>query len=131
MKRVALAVIITFLSLLPTLPVQARGDGILLGVGIGGGLACCGYYPYYSPYYAGYQPYYAPPPTVVYTQPSVVYAAPPPVTYIAPPQTIAASQPAPVGATQSCRQFQTTINGAPVNGTACLQSDGTWHVVGN
>ncbi|MGB9153471.1 MAG: hypothetical protein WCD70_10335, partial [Alphaproteobacteria bacterium] len=78
--------------------------------------------------YYGYPAYYyAPPPaTVTYTQP-----APPPVTYVV-PQVLPASQASPIfvdSKGRTCRNFQSSIDGAPVSGTACLQPDGTWHAV--
>ena len=76
--------------------------------------------------------FYAPPP-VVYAPPPVVYA-PPPVVY-APAPAPAAYAPAPAAApaTQTCREYQSTIqvNGQPQQsyGTACLQPDGSWRIV--
>jgi hypothetical protein len=73
--------------------------------------------------------FYAPPP-VVYAPPPVVYAAPPPVVYAPAPTAYA---PAPAPASQTCREYQSTIqvNGQPQpsHGTACLQPDGTWRIV--
>jgi|GEM_PF-3232608 hypothetical protein len=151
MSRFALAVFVALLCL-AALPAPAEawwrgghdgfgwgfGSGVALGVGIG---ACCGYYPYYSPAYYGYPAYYAPPPaTVVYEAPAA------PVTYVQPQQQpVYAQQPQPaaqpVAASQAsasytdssgrtCRNFQSNIDGAPVNGTACLQPDGSWRTVG-
>ena len=80
------------------------------------GFGCCGfgpgyYYPAYSPYYYGY-PY----PTDPYPY---AYSAPPSVVY----------QQAPAA---NCRSFNgnTTIDasGQPFYGTACLGSDGRWHI---
>jgi hypothetical protein len=137
MNRLVLAAAAVFLGVVcAAAPAQADrggrhdGGGLLLGFGLG--LACCGYAPYYSPSYYGYPDYYAPPPTVVYT-------TPPPVTYVAPPAYYAPSAPY-VASTQAspvfvdrqgrtCRSFQTSIDGAPVHGTACLQPDGTWRTV--
>src|SRR5579872_905384 len=72
------------------------------------------------PAYAYYPPpvYYAPP----------AYYYPPPTAYYAPPAVVAAPS-AP-----SCRTFNGDAsideNGQPFYGTACLQSDGRWHIVG-
>jgi hypothetical protein len=69
-------------------------------------------------------PVYYPPP--VYYYPPPVYYYPPP-TY--PPLPSATTAPQ-----QNCREYQTTtiIGGRPqpAYGTACLQPDGTWRVVG-
>jgi hypothetical protein len=133
---------IFFIALLgvAALPAQAQARVV---VGVGLGLGGWGYYPYYSPYYYGYPAYVAPPPTVVYEAP------PAPVTYVQPQvvqtapvvqpqaaQTAPANQVSPTSPTfadssgRTCRNFQSTIDGAPVSGTACLQSDGTWRTVG-
>ncbi len=143
MKRILFTVLLAFVGFCMAIPVQAR-DGVSIGLGCcGGGYYPSHYYnPYYSPYY-GYPPpyYYAPPPTVVYAEPA-------PTTYVvqqpapdAPPQ--AASQynaaPPPSAADaaptftdkkgRTCRKFQTSIDGTVVNGTACLQPDGSWRSV--
>lgn len=75
-------------------------------------------YGYYPPPYYYYPPppvYYAPPPVVYYQPPEPVYAGP---TYAAP--------------AQNCRTFNgdATIDasGQPFYGTACLGSDGQWHI---
>ena len=110
------------------------GPGFALGFGVG---ACCGYNPYYSPYYA-YPTYYAPP-TVVYETaptPPVTYVVPQagysPTVAVAPVQPVAASSASEIftdSSGRTCRHFQSTIEGAPVSGTACLQQDGSWHTV--
>ncbi len=127
-------------------PAQAR---VSVGIGIGGGYGgwgCCGYAPYYSPYYSGYPAYYAPPAYYVAPAPTVIYQqpAPPPVTYVQPSpqpqyqqQQYEAAPPATQTSTtyvdsqgRTCRQFKSTLeDGAPVNGTACLQPDGSWRTV--
>jgi hypothetical protein len=120
-------------------PAEARG-----GVGVAIGIGCCwggpfwGWgYPYYPAYY--YPPYY---PQTYYAPSTVTYAAPPPapVTYAAPAYvdpTIIADQASPVftdSLGRTCRQYQTTsvIGGYAqrVQGTACLQPDGSWRVAG-
>jgi hypothetical protein len=80
------------------------------------GFGCCGgwpgYYPAYSPYYYGYSPYPADPYAYSAPAPAVVYQAP----------------------AANCRQFNgdATIDasGQPFFGTACVGSDGRWHIVG-
>jgi len=160
MTRLLFAALVAILGLAVSPPAQAR-DHLSVGIGLGG---CCGYAPYYSPYYYGAYPYYYAPPPVVYTQPpTVIYQqapvyeqAPAPVyqqapapTYQQPPAAPAAAPmapvtsaaPAPVAASQAseeytddkgrtCRSFLSSINGAAVNGTACLQPDGSWRTVG-
>lgn len=133
MNRLCLMAFICALGLtaLAPRPADAR---VFVSVGVGGG--CCygpGWgYPYYRPYY--YPGYYAPayyPPPVVYAAPqTVVYAPPPAVTYAAPAVT-QADQTSPTfidAQGRTCRQFEATSAG-PSAGTACLLSDGTWHVV--
>ncbi|MGB9153827.1 MAG: hypothetical protein WCD70_12170 [Alphaproteobacteria bacterium] len=140
MKRLVLAILVVFLGVASVAaPAHADrgfyrggGGGFLLGLGVGA--LCCGYAPYYSPYYySGYPGYYYPP-AVVYSPPPVTYIQPP-ATYYVPPASAA------VDASQSsadfvdkkgrtCRNFQTSVNGAAVSGTACLQPDGTWRTVG-
>ena len=86
-----------------------------------------------------YDPYYREPPVVVYR-----YAPPPRVVYVTPPPQVVYESPAPVrampaspvytdSAGRSCREYQTTVNvgGAaqPGYGTACLEPDGSWHIV--
>lgn len=139
MKTIILAVIVTILgiSLIPSAYARA-----VVSIGIGGG--CCGYYPYYShnyygyPSYYGYPTYYTPPPsTVIYAVPPVTYVQPQVVTTAIPtissfPNTISATQgdsPFVDSRGRTCREFQSSFNGAPVSGTACLQSDGTWRTV--
>jgi len=142
MKRLALAAIVILLGVssaaMPAHADRFRGGGGF-AVGFGLGALCCGYYPYYSPSYYGYPAYYAPP-TVVYQTPPVTYVAPPAYYTQAPayapppaPAAVAASQASPVFADdkgRTCRTFQTTVSGSVVNGTACLQPDGTWRTVG-
>jgi len=78
------------------------------------GFGCCGYwpgyYPAYYPYYYGYPAYPTDP--YAYSAPAVVYQAP----------------------SANCRQFNgnATIDasGQPFYGTACLESDGRWHITG-
>jgi len=80
---------------------------------LGFGFGCCGgywpgYYPAYYPYYYGY-PYPADP--YAYSAPGAVYQAP----------------------ASNCRQFNgdaiIDASGQPFFGTACLTSDGRWHIV--
>lgn len=127
MKILALALIAAFLSCTTPTAAQARTH-ISFGIGLGLG-GCCGYSPYYSPYYYGYPTYYAPPPMIVYAAPP-----PPPVIYVTPPPSaLPATQSSPTfvdSLGRTCRQFQTYINAAPLSGTACLQEDGTWRIVG-
>ncbi len=100
---------------------------------------CCG--PYQTPYsgydYYGFGAAYLEPPTVVYTRPAPVY----PVTYIQPqviqPHVVqeaisvtSASEVFTDSNGQTCRNFQSIISGSQVNGTACLQPDGSWRTVG-
>jgi hypothetical protein len=70
---------------------------------------------------------YYPPPPVYYAPAPAYYYPPPPVYYT--PAPVAAPAPAP-----SCRTFHGDAsvddNGSPFYGTACLQSDGRWHIVG-
>lgn len=83
-----------------------------------------------------YREYRDPPPVVIYRP------APPPAVY-APPSRLATTAP-PVHATptspvytdslgRSCREYQTTVTVAgvkqPAYGTACLEPDGSWHIV--
>jgi hypothetical protein len=80
-------------------------------------------------------PAYYPPPPVYYAPPPAYYYPPPPAYYYQPPQAYA--PPSAVGEEaaqdQTCREYQstTTIDGRPQPsyGTACLQPDGTWHIV--
>jgi hypothetical protein len=83
------------------------------------GFGCCGgfwpgyYYPAYYPYYYGYPPYSAyPADPYAYSAPGAVYQAP----------------------AANCRQFNgdaiVDASGQPFFGTACVGSDGLWHVVG-
>ncbi|MBV8536662.1 MAG: hypothetical protein JO128_13775 [Alphaproteobacteria bacterium] len=79
------------------------------------GFGCCGYwpgyyYPAYDPYYYGYPAYPADP--YAYSAPAAVYQAP----------------------AANCRQFNgnatVDASGQPFYGTACLGSDGLWHITG-
>jgi hypothetical protein len=138
------------LTVFAAVPAKAA---VVVGVGVGGP----GYYRPYPGYYRGYYPgyyssyyssyYYGPP--AVYMPPPVVYAAPPPVAYVAPPPpayvapapsyvtssgaAVTANQTSPTfkdSQGRTCRTFQSTPGGdaGPPTGTACLMSDGTWHV---
>lgn len=73
--------------------------------------------------------YYYPPP-VYYAPPPVYYAPPPPVVIYQPPAPVYAA-PAPT-VSSNCRTFNgdATIDasGQPFYGTACLESDGRWHI---
>ncbi len=89
--------------------------------------------PYGYDYYGfGYSGYMMEPSRVVYTTPS------PTVTYqIVQPQIVqqavpatSASAPFTDRAGRTCRTFQSTMNGSALNGTACLQPDGSWRTVG-
>jgi hypothetical protein len=70
-------------------------------------------------------PVYGPPPAYYYPPPAYYY--PPPPAYYVPPAPTAT--PAP-----SCRTFNGDASvdesGQPFYGTACLQPDGRWHIVG-
>lgn len=100
-----------------SLPASAHGSRVSVGI-------YSGYpaYPAYYPYHY-YRPYWGP--RVVYTAP-VIYAPPPPV-YYAPAPTVTPS------ATQQCRKYNgdATVDGSgdPFYGTACLFTDGRWHIV--
>jgi hypothetical protein len=76
--------------------------------------------------------YYPPPPPAYYYPPPVVYAPPPPpVVYApAPAAPVQALPPAAsVQAQPSCSSGQWRQgDGSIVNGTACLQPDGTWRL---
>jgi hypothetical protein len=102
------------------LPAAAQAR-VFVGVGIG--------VPVYGPRYY-YPAYYPPAPAYYYPPPAVVYA-PPPV--VVAPTPVAAPVAAPAAAPGNCRQYQgnATVDGAnqPFYGTACLQSDGRWHIV--
>jgi hypothetical protein len=106
-------------------PAAAHGSGgthVFLGFNVG--------VPVYGP-----PVYYAPAPVYYYPPPPPVYYAPPPA-YYAPPPAVVAPPPPPVAAPQAsgCRTFHGDAsiddNGEPFYGTACLQSDGRWHIVG-
>lgn len=133
-QLIMLPVFLVCLVLSP--PASARGGGhgghghgghggVFLGLGVGLGLGALAY-PYYYP-----PPVYYPPPPVYYPPPAVYYA-PPPAAY-APQQGSPASGtvsvPAPSG---NCRRFNgdasVDASGQPFYGTACLQSDGRWHI---
>lgn len=105
-----------------SLPASAHGSHV--SVGIYAGYPAYPAYPAYYPYHH-YRPYWGP--RVVYTAP-VVYAPPPPVYYSpAPAPTVTPS------ATQQCRKYNgdATIDGSgdPFYGTACVFTDGRWHIV--
>lgn len=113
------------LAVLPGLSPPAEAH-VHVSVGFGaffGPPAFYGYgygYPAYSYPYA----YYAPPP---------VYYAPPPV-YYAPPAYVEPTYAAPVTVqAPECRTYHgdATIDasGRPFYGTACLGTDGRWHIV--
>jgi hypothetical protein len=95
---------------------EARGF-----VGFSFGVPLAGPPAYYPP-----PAYYYPPPAYYYPPPAYYY--PPPQAY-APPSTVGGE----TGQDQTCREYQstTTIDGRPQPsyGTACLQPDGTWHIV--
>jgi hypothetical protein len=95
---------------------EARG---FVGFGFGVPLGPPAYYPPPPVYYAPPPAYYYPPPPAYY---------PPPEAY-APPSTVGEES----AQDQTCREYQstTTIDGRPQPsyGTACLQPDGTWHIV--
>jgi len=122
---------------LTALPAHAHHHGGFFGFGF-----CCGpsyFAPYYaSSYYGLGLGAYDEPSTVVYS----TLIPSPPVTYVLPPvvQTQTAAQPLPATAAsepfrdssgRTCRAFETTANGSPIKGTACLQPDGSWRTVGN
>lgn len=86
---------------------------------------------FYRPYY--YSPYYYPPP-VYYAPPPYYYYGPsywgPGPYYYPPAPVVAAPRP-----TIRCRVFRgdgtDDDTGQPFYGTACLESDGRWHIVGD
>ena len=127
MTAVAVALLATGASVAVSQPADAR---VVFRVGIGGPVYYPGYY-YPPPYYAyGYPPaYYYPPPPVVYAQPPVAYQPAPGAPIAANP----ASAPYTAANGQTCREYQSTVtvDGQPqdTHGTACLQPDGTWHIV--
>jgi hypothetical protein len=96
-------------------PASAR---VILGFGLG--------FPLFAPAYPPPAPVYYPPPTYYVPPP------PPPAAYYPPPAAVA---PAPVPAPSSaqCRPYSATaiIDGQAreATGTACLEPDGTWHIV--
>ncbi|HUN50717.1 MAG TPA: hypothetical protein VMU42_06355 [Candidatus Sulfotelmatobacter sp.] len=112
--------LIASLAMAAGLPTTANAR-VFVGVGIG----------VPGPFYYPPPVYYAPPP-VYYAPPPPVYYAPAPVVTYAPPPAPAAA-PAPAPTSSNCRQYNgdATIDGAnqPFYGTACLQSDGKWHIV--
>ena len=114
-------------------PAAAHGGSTRVFLGFNVGV------PVYGPppaYYAPPPVYYYPPPPVYYAPPPAYYAPPP--AYYAPPPAVAEPPPppAPAAAPQAsgCRTFNGDAsiddNGQPFYGTACLQSDGRWHIVG-
>ena len=105
------------------------------GFFMGMGAFCCANTSYY---YSGYPSYYAPPPTVVYTPPAA-YVAPPATyygtsaPYVPPASAVSATQASPTFVDKkgrTCRTFRAPVDGETVNGTACLQPNGTWRTVG-
>ena len=122
MRRIFVAAIVAFAACLPA----AANARVFIGVGVGVPL-------FYPPpvYYAPPPVYYAPPPPPVY------YAPPPPPAYYTPAPAAApvAAAPAPQPTSNNCREYHgdATIDGAnqPFYGTACLQSDGKWHIINN
>ncbi len=144
MKRFALITLAALVCIGVAPAAQARDH---FSVDIGGrGYYGGGFYnPYYAPYYApyaygyGYPGYYAPAPTVIYQQPAEteIITAPPaqpaPLAEPVPLTRQAAPQAVPTyidSKGRTCRQFQSVMDGAAVNGTACLQPDGSWRTVG-
>jgi hypothetical protein len=90
---------------------------------------------YHHPHY-WHPHYWRPGPRVVFlAPPPVVYGPPPAVVYTpnAPLNAYPASQPYRTADGRYCREYQATVmvNGAPQQsfGTACLQPDGSWHIV--
>lgn len=156
MKLSVLALFVALFCLGAATPSQAHPrDGILFGLGFGLGVPF-GFYPgYYYGYPSyGYSTYSSP--TYYYYPPAASYAPPEQETYASyppPQQESYASYPPPQQETYApspfpqapmqqfqqppaegpqpgtCRRFQSTIDGAPVTGTACLQPDGTWRTV--
>jgi len=106
--------------------------GTRVGIGIGVGVPT--YYPPPPVYYYPPPPvYYAPPPVVYSPPPQVIYTQPSGPVYAAPQQGQSPTVTPPPPQTGNCRQFQgdATVDGQsqPFHGTACLQSDGKWHIV--
>ena len=109
---------------------EARGSAHIF---IGGG----GYYPPGWGYYGYPSYYYVPPPPVVYVPPPAYYAPAP-----APAYAPSYAQPAPAHQAagtfvdedgQTCRPYHSkaVIEGKTqrINGTVCLQPDGSWQIV--
>jgi hypothetical protein len=99
---------------------------------------CCFYPAYYG--YAGYYPaYYYQAVTPMAFAPSgsiVVYTERPQTVVFSNESAIPTNQPSPIytdNAGHTCREYQAVTqisgNSRSVYGTACLQSDGSWHVV--
>jgi len=85
--------------------------GVFFGVGP--------FWPYYDPFFYPYPAYYGPPYYPYYPYPAP-YAAPAPIT---------------VAPQANCVRFNGDATndqtGQPFYGTACMQADGKWHIVGN
>ena len=118
---------------------QAHGHGhdyVSLSFGAGGWGAYPAYYPgYYPSYYPTYyNPYYGYP-TPTYPTRIVVYQQPSAAAVPVQPKVIQGSNPPAYAQAyiddegRTCRQFESVMDGEPVNGTACLQPDGTWRTV--
>jgi len=101
-----------------SLPAAAHGSHVSVGIYAGAPV-----YPAYYPYHY-YRPYPYWGPRVVYTAP-VIYA-PPPAYYAVPPAVSATP-------TQQCQRYNgdATVDGSgqPFYGTACLFTDGRWHIM--
>jgi hypothetical protein len=133
MKKILQIAVCGLLSIVGIMAVIPAADArVVVGIGLGGYYGSPYYAPYYGYGYPGYYPpaYYAAPPTVVYQQaaPQVTYAQPP-APYQQGMSASQASQAYTDSQGRTCRQFQSSIDGAPVNGTACLQPDGSWRTV--
>jgi hypothetical protein len=104
-----------------SLPASAHGPHVSVGIYAGAPV-----YPAYYPHHY-YRHYWGP--RVVYTAP-VIYAPPPPVYYR--PAPVPAPAPAAVP-TRQCRTYNgnATIDGSgdPFFGTACVFTDGRWHIM--
>lgn len=87
------------------------------------GFGCCGGF---GPYYPAYDPYYG---YAYYPDP---YAYPPPVPVPTPGTVYQYQAPAYQAPASNCRQFNgnatVDASGQPFHGTACLESDGRWHI---
>lgn len=76
------------------------------------------------------------PPVVIYRSPPpvVVYSAPPPVAIAPPPVHATPASPDYTDSEgRTCREFRRTVTiggrPQPAYGTACRESDGSWHIV--